>query len=73
MLDKWSIADPGFDYFLLLADNIPPFPGRQGLINTDSTRMGAWYSMTGYVSVVSPLINYGLGHIKGSLSPWRYM
>ncbi|ETN43235.1 uncharacterized protein HMPREF1541_02394 [Cyphellophora europaea CBS 101466] len=36
-------------------------------------RMGAWYSMTGYVSVVSPLINYGLGHIKGSLSPWRYM
>jgi sugar phosphate permease len=33
----------------------------------------AWYSMTGYVSVVSPLINYGLGHIKGSLSPWRYM
>ena len=29
--------------------------------------------MTGYVSVVSPLINYGLGHIKGSLSPWRYM
>lgn len=23
--------------------------------------------------MVSPLINYGLGHIKGSLSPWRYM
>ncbi|KAF2102557.1 MFS transporter [Rhizodiscina lignyota] len=36
-------------------------------------RMGAWYSSTGYVSMVSPLINYGLGHIKGSLSPWRYM
>ncbi|KAK3068656.1 hypothetical protein LTR53_013608 [Teratosphaeriaceae sp. CCFEE 6253] len=36
-------------------------------------RMGIWYSMTGYVSVVSPLINYGLGHITGSLSPWRYM
>jgi len=35
--------------------------------------MGAWYCCTGYVSVVSPLINYGLGHIKGSLSPWRYM
>lgn len=35
--------------------------------------MGVWYSMTGYVSVVSPLINYGLGHISGSLSPWRYM
>ncbi|GAB7329483.1 hypothetical protein MBLNU13_g01261t1 [Cladosporium sp. NU13] len=36
-------------------------------------RMGVWYSMTGYVSIVSPLINYGLGHITGSLSPWRYM
>ncbi|KAK5684897.1 hypothetical protein LTS10_002972 [Elasticomyces elasticus] len=36
-------------------------------------RMGIWYSMTGYVSVVSPLINYGLGHIQGALSPWRYM
>lgn len=35
--------------------------------------MGAWYSMTGYVSIFSPLINYGLGHIKGALSPWRYM
>jgi len=35
--------------------------------------MGVWYSMTGYVSIVSPLINYGLGHITGSLSPWRYM
>lgn len=23
--------------------------------------------------MVSPLINYGLGHIQGSLSPWRYM
>ncbi|KAK3671362.1 hypothetical protein LTR78_008823 [Recurvomyces mirabilis] len=36
-------------------------------------RMGAWYCMTGYVSIISPLINYGLGHITGSLSPWRYM
>ncbi|KIW10807.1 hypothetical protein PV08_10106 [Exophiala spinifera] len=36
-------------------------------------RMGVWYCTTGYVSIVSPLINYGLGHIKGSLSPWRYM
>jgi predicted MFS family arabinose efflux permease len=35
--------------------------------------MGAWYSATGYVSIVSPLINYGLGHISGALSPWRYM
>ncbi|PGG96397.1 hypothetical protein AJ80_09833 [Polytolypa hystricis UAMH7299] len=36
-------------------------------------RMGAWYSATGYVSSVSPLINYGLGHIRGALSPWQYM
>lgn len=36
-------------------------------------RMGAWYSATGYVSIVSPLINYGLGHITGSLTPWHYM
>ncbi|KAF7196887.1 putative transporter [Pseudocercospora fuligena] len=36
-------------------------------------RMGAWYSATGYVSIFAPLINYGLGHINGALSPWRYM
>ncbi|KAE8364618.1 major facilitator superfamily domain-containing protein [Aspergillus caelatus] len=28
---------------------------------------------TGYVSIFSPLVNYGLGHIKGSLSSWKYM
>jgi MFS family permease len=37
-------------------------------------RMGAWYSVTGYVTAVSPLVNYGLGHITGGgLSPWRYI
>ncbi|KAL3463563.1 major facilitator superfamily domain-containing protein [Aspergillus heterothallicus] len=36
-------------------------------------RMGIWYSCTGYVSIFSPLINYGLGHIKGSLTSWKYM
>jgi MFS family permease len=37
-------------------------------------RMGAWYCATGYVSAVSPLINYGLGHISGGgLSSWQYM
>ncbi|KAL3481414.1 major facilitator superfamily domain-containing protein [Aspergillus californicus] len=36
-------------------------------------RMGIWYSCTGYVSIFSPLINYGLGHIRGSLSSWKYM
>lgn len=33
----------------------------------------AWYSCSGFCSIFSPLINYGLGHIKGSLAPWRYM
>lgn len=37
-------------------------------------RMGAWYSATGYVSAISPLINYGLGHISGGgLNSWQYM
>ncbi|KAL4898284.1 major facilitator superfamily domain-containing protein [Aspergillus ambiguus] len=36
-------------------------------------RMGVWYCWTGYVSIFSPLINYGLGHINGALSPWKYM
>lgn len=37
-------------------------------------RMGAWYCCTGYVSAISPLINYGLGHISGgSLNSWQYM
>jgi hypothetical protein len=37
-------------------------------------RMRAWYCMTGYVSIFSPLINYGIGHINGGvLSSWRYM
>ncbi|KIW12833.1 hypothetical protein PV08_08020 [Exophiala spinifera] len=36
-------------------------------------RMGVWYCCTGYVSIFSPLINYGLGHITGSLEPWKYM
>ncbi|KAJ5712615.1 hypothetical protein N7493_009083 [Penicillium malachiteum] len=41
--------------------------------NEQAMRMGIWYSCTGYVSIFSPLINYGLGHITGSLSPWKYM
>lgn len=42
--------------------------------NEQALRMGIWYSLTGYVSIFSPLINYGLGHItSGSLSPWNYM
>ncbi|KAL6229997.1 hypothetical protein BDW75DRAFT_234755 [Aspergillus navahoensis] len=32
-----------------------------------------WYSCNGYVSIVSPLVNYGLGHIQGLLSSWKYM
>lgn len=36
-------------------------------------RIGMWYSLTGYTAVFSPLINYGLGHIRGKLSAWTYM
>ena len=36
-------------------------------------RMGIWYCCTGYVSIVSPLINYGFGLIGGGVSSWRYM
>jgi sugar phosphate permease len=37
-------------------------------------RIGAWYSATGYVSAISPLINYGLGHVAGGgLNSWQYM
>ena len=31
-----------------------------------------WYSITGWVTVFSPLVNFGRGHITGALSPWRY-
>ncbi|KAL1891709.1 hypothetical protein Sste5346_007458 [Sporothrix stenoceras] len=36
-------------------------------------RMGIWYSCTGYVSIFSPLINYGFGLIHDGKSSWRYM
>ncbi|KAH7406401.1 major facilitator superfamily domain-containing protein [Phaeosphaeria sp. MPI-PUGE-AT-0046c] len=41
--------------------------------NEQAFRMGIWYSCTGYVSIFSPLINYGLGQAKGPLRPWKYM
>ncbi|KAI9880542.1 MAG: hypothetical protein M1823_006727, partial [Watsoniomyces obsoletus] len=41
--------------------------------NEQALRMGVWYCCTGYVSIFSPLLNYGLGHIRGALSPWKYM
>ncbi|GAB7364261.1 hypothetical protein MBLNU230_g4809t1 [Neophaeotheca triangularis] len=40
--------------------------------NEQAMRMGIWYSCTGYVSCVSPLINFGFGSISGS-STWKYM
>lgn len=37
-------------------------------------RSSYWYSFSGGSLLVSPLINYGLGHISGgSLHPWQYM
>lgn len=37
-------------------------------------RSSFWYSFSGGSLLVSPLINYGLGHIRGGLlRPWQYM
>ncbi|KAL3429079.1 major facilitator superfamily domain-containing protein [Aspergillus tetrazonus] len=37
-------------------------------------RSSLWYSFSGGSNIVSPLINYGLGHITGGvLHPWQYM
>ncbi|KIY04069.1 uncharacterized protein Z520_00761 [Fonsecaea multimorphosa CBS 102226] len=36
-------------------------------------RQGIWFSAAGLVAVPAPLVNYGLGHIKGALGPWQYM
>ncbi|KAF5017614.1 hypothetical protein F66182_10440 [Fusarium sp. NRRL 66182] len=41
--------------------------------NEQAMRMGIWYSCTGYVSIISPIINYGFGLINGGVSSWRYM
>ncbi|KAH6624054.1 major facilitator superfamily domain-containing protein [Chaetomium sp. MPI-SDFR-AT-0129] len=38
------------------------------------SRSSWWYSFSGGSLLVSPLINYGLGHIQGGrLQPWQYM
>ncbi|KAI8664700.1 hypothetical protein LRP88_04330 [Fusarium phalaenopsidis] len=36
-------------------------------------RMGIWFAAAPMMAIPAPLINFGIGHIKGSLSPWRYM
>ncbi|KAJ4137145.1 hypothetical protein NW768_002726 [Fusarium equiseti] len=36
-------------------------------------RMGFWYSSSGAVNLVSPLINYGLGSINGTIAGWRIL
>ncbi|CAG7919196.1 unnamed protein product [Penicillium olsonii] len=37
-------------------------------------RSSLWYSFSGGSNIISPLINYGLGHITtGGLHPWQYM
>ncbi|KIV94043.1 hypothetical protein, variant [Exophiala mesophila] len=37
-------------------------------------RMGAWFCCTGYFGAMSPLVNYGLGQIRGgALNSWQYM
>ncbi|KAH6999424.1 MFS transporter [Ilyonectria destructans] len=42
--------------------------------NEQAMRIGVWFSANGFVSIVSPLVNWGLGHITtGPLHPWQYM
>ncbi|PPJ56060.1 hypothetical protein CBER1_02125 [Cercospora berteroae] len=36
-------------------------------------RVGIWYSAVGFSNIISALVNWGLGHVSGSLSPWQYM
>lgn len=36
-------------------------------------RSSIWYSCSGGINLVSPLINYGLGSIRGGLAGWRTM
>lgn len=37
-------------------------------------RSSLWYSFSGGSNIVSPLINYGLGHItSAAMQPWQYM
>lgn len=38
------------------------------------SRSSWWYSFSGGSLLVSPLINYGMGHIRGGgMQPWQYM
>ncbi|RSL53090.1 hypothetical protein CEP52_012863 [Fusarium oligoseptatum] len=36
-------------------------------------RMGIWFVAATMMAIPTPLISFGIGHIKGSLSPWRHM
>lgn len=37
-------------------------------------RASFWYSCSGGINIITPLINYGLGHITGgALASWQYM
>ncbi|KAJ5939404.1 hypothetical protein N7466_002538 [Penicillium verhagenii] len=37
------------------------------------TRTGIWFAGNSMGGIVSSLLAYGLGHIKGSVGPWRWM
>ncbi|KAJ5637335.1 hypothetical protein N7490_007214 [Penicillium lividum] len=37
------------------------------------TRTGIWFAGNSVGGIVSSLLAYGLGHIKGSVGPWRWM
>ncbi|OAP59572.1 hypothetical protein AYL99_06870 [Fonsecaea erecta] len=40
--------------------------------NEQPLRMAMWYTGAGWGALLGPMILYGIGHIKGDLSPWKY-
>ncbi|OQV04845.1 hypothetical protein CLAIMM_09667 isoform 2 [Cladophialophora immunda] len=40
--------------------------------NEQPLRMAMWYTGAGWGALLGPMILYGIGHIKGSLNPWKY-
>ncbi|KAI9733141.1 MAG: hypothetical protein M1834_003688 [Cirrosporium novae-zelandiae] len=41
--------------------------------NEQAARAGYWVAMMGAFGMIGGLLTFGIGHITGSLSPWRYI
>jgi MFS transporter, ACS family, allantoate permease len=35
--------------------------------------MGFWFSFNGIAQIIGGLLSYGLGHIKSSIAPWKWI